>query len=83
MNKQKKYIAVGNWYNKETGQPLTSIAEISEGIGKTNGKPYQITSTDSTETIDGTFPVGTILEATITLNTSTATQANLKIKEAN
>lgn len=82
MNKHKKFLALSNWYDKATGLPQTSIGEISEGIGKKNEKPYQITETTSTEVIDGTYPVGTIIEATMTLNPSKAGQTqNFKINE--
>ena len=73
----RKYLAVGNWFEKETGKPKSSIGEISEGTGK-NGKTYQITETKNTIIVDGTYPVGTILGGTMTLTPETTTQ-NFKI----
>jgi hypothetical protein len=77
MKKLKRFLVLGTWYDKDTGQPKSSISEISEGIGKKTEKPYQITDTKSTEIIDGKNPVGTILEATMTLSASTT--QNFKI----
>jgi hypothetical protein len=81
MNKQKRFLAISNWYDKETGQPKTSVGEISEGIGKKNGKSYQITETKNTIPVDGIHPVGTILGGTMTLTFDTPTQ-NVKINTA-
>lgn len=65
---EKKYLVTGNWVDKETKKPMSGIAEISSGINK-SGQPYEIVNTDSRENpIEGTYPVGTILTATVKLD---------------
>lgn len=63
---EKKYLAVGAWFDKASGKPVTRLAEVSAGINK-NGQPYEIADTESRETVEGTYPVGTILTATVNL----------------
>jgi len=61
----KKYVVIGTYTDKASKKPVSSIAEISSGVSK-EGNRYEIASTDKRERpIDGTFRVGTILEATI------------------
>ncbi len=62
----KRYLAIGYWADKVTGQPVTRIAEITSGISK-NGQPYELVDTDRRETIEGAYPAGTILAATMNL----------------
>lgn len=62
----KKYLSIGLWTDKTTGKPVTRLAEISSGLNK-NGQPYELVDTESRETIEGTYPVGTILTATMNL----------------
>lgn len=45
---QKRYLVTGNWTDKQTGSPVSGIAEISSGINKV-GQPYEILNTDSRE----------------------------------
>lgn len=66
----KKYLVVGSWIDKANGKPVSRIAEINSGINK-NGQPYEIANTESRETIEGTYPVGTILTATMNLTVQT------------
>lgn len=77
---EKKFLVVGSWVDKASGQNVTRIAEINSGINK-NGQPYEIADTDSRETVDGTYPVGTILTATmsLTIQTQPENQRSLKI----
>ena len=64
---EKKYVVLGTWVDKETGKPVSRIAEISSGNNK-SGLPYEIANTDSREQpIPGSFSVGTILTAEINL----------------
>ena len=63
MNKQ--FLAIGSWIDKTSGKPVTRIAEISSGVNK-QGQPYELADTESRETVEGTYPVGTILTATFT-----------------
>ena len=42
---QRKYLVLGTWFDKKTGNPKSSIGEISEGTNK-EGKAYQITTTE-------------------------------------
>ena len=65
---EKRYLVTGSWTDKTSGKPVSGIVEISGGINK-NGQPYEIANTDSREEpIDGTYPVGTILTATVKLS---------------
>lgn len=70
----KRYVALGNWSDKETGLPRSSLGEISEGINK-SGKPYQITNTENTVIVDENYPVGTILSGAMTLTSDKAVSA--------
>jgi len=64
----KRYLVTGHWTDKTTGKAVSGIAEVNSGINK-NGQPYEIANTDSRENpIDGTYPVGTILTATVNLS---------------
>ena len=64
---EKRYLVTGNWIDKNTGKPLSGIAEISGGINK-SGLPYEIADTGSREApIDGTYPIGTVLMANVNL----------------
>lgn len=60
---ETKHLVISSWIDKATGNPMTSIAKIGSGINK-NGLPYEIADTEKRETIEGTYPVGTILKAT-------------------
>lgn len=68
---EKKYLAIGSWTDKMTGKPVTRLAEISSGVNK-NGQPYELADTDSRETVEGVYPVGTILSATMNLTVQEA-----------
>ena len=61
----KKFLVIGSWIDKATGNPVTRIAEISSGLNK-NGQPYELVNTESREIVSGTYPVGTILTAQMT-----------------
>jgi len=79
----KRYLVTGYWTDKKTGKPVSTVAEITEDINK-DGKPYAITNTESRETVDGTYPVGTILTTgaltlTVESGTSKAQAANVKL----
>lgn len=76
----KKYLVVGSWIDKASGKPVSRIAEINSGTSK-NNRPYELANTESRETVDGTYPVGTILTATmnLTVQTQPETQRSLKI----
>ena len=63
----KKFLVTGCWIDKVTGKPLSKIAEISSGLNK-NGQPYEMANTESRDTVDGTYPVGTILTAAMTFS---------------
>lgn len=82
---EKRYLVTGNWTDKQTGSPVSGIAEISSGVNKA-GQPYEILNTDSRENpINGTYPVGTILTATVSLTTekSPAAKAAINLKNSN
>ena len=72
MNKNTDFVVLSTWIDKVSKQPKTSIAEVNSGTNK-EGYAYQITSTDKTMMIDGTFKVGTIITGTMTLNTEMPT----------
>lgn len=64
---EKRYLVTGSWFDKATGKPTSGMVEISKGVNK-NGQAYEIANTDSRETIDGTYAVGEILNATISIS---------------
>jgi hypothetical protein len=65
---EKKYLVTGHWTDKTTAKPVSGIVEITGGTNK-QGQPYEIANTDSREApIDGAYPVGTILVATVNLS---------------
>lgn len=72
---ETKYLVTGSWIDKTTGKPVTGIAKIGSGINK-NGLPYEIADTEKRETIEGTYPVGTILTAT----TNFAVQEHVEVQ---
>lgn len=63
----KRYLVTGNWHDKVTGKPVSGIAKITGGISKATGKSYEMANTDNRETIDGAYPVGTVLVATVNI----------------
>ncbi len=65
----KRFLVTGSWIDKETGKPLTGLAEINSGINK-QGNPYELADTKSREVVDGTYPIGTILTVTMTFSAS-------------
>ena len=71
MDKTLEFVVLSTWIDKSSKQPKTSIAEVNSGTNK-EGNAYQITSTDRTTTIDGTYKVGTIITGTTTFNTDFA-----------
>ena len=64
----KRFLVISNWIDKVSGEPKSNLVPINEGIGKESGNPYQISDTDSATTIEGSYPVGAILQSTITFN---------------
>lgn len=81
---EKRYLVTGTWTDKQTGTPMSGISEISSGVNKA-GQPYEILNTDSRENpIDGTYPVGTILTATVSLTTekSPAAKSTINLKNS-
>ena len=69
---EKQYLVLGSWIDKSTNKPKSSIGAISQGESK-EGRSYQITETKNTAVIDGTYPVGTILQSTTTFTTNAPT----------
>jgi hypothetical protein len=72
---QRKYLVLGTWFDKKTGNPKSSIGEISEGTNK-EGKAYQITTTDKPTFIDETYAVGTIINGTMTFSADMTASKN-------
>ena len=66
---EKRFVSVGSWIDKVSGKAVTRLAEISSGLNK-NGQPYELADTESRETVEGTYPVGTILAAQMTFSIS-------------
>lgn len=62
----KKYLVIGSWIDKTTGAPVSRIGEITGGLNK-NNQPFEMVNTDTYETVEGTYPVGTVLTASFTL----------------
>jgi len=64
----KKYVVVGTYTDKKTKKPVSSIAEVSSGTNA-EGNKYEIANTDKRERpIDGSYSVGTILNAKISFD---------------
>jgi hypothetical protein len=63
----RRYLAVGNWVDKETGVVKSSLAEISEGIGKETKTQYQLMKDgrDFRVIIEDYIPLGTIVSTTM------------------
>jgi len=63
-----KYLSIGNWIEKSSGKPMSSLAPINEGTSK-EGRPYAFAQTerDRTVKVNGSHAIGSILEATMTL----------------
>jgi hypothetical protein len=55
-----RYLVVGSWIDKETGESVVNICAISEGKNKL-GHPYGIVDTDNKKTMGGSSKVGDIL----------------------
>ena len=72
---EKKYLVTGNWIDKRTGNPVSGMVAVTKGKNK-EGHAYEIADTDSRETIDGTYPVGTILSASISITLDDAPTAS-------
>ena len=77
---EKRYLITGNWLDKATNKQVSGISEITKGVIKA-GQPYEILNTDSREApIEGTYPVGTILVATVSLAQESPSKAALNLK---
>lgn len=74
----KRYVVTGTWVDKTTNKPMSGIAEITSGVNK-QGNPYEVANTESRETpIEGSYPVGTVLTATVQLAAETASESTGK-----
>lgn len=62
----KEYVVMGTYVDKQTGNPVSSIAQISSGTSKA-GTFYEIADVQSRETVNGTYRVGTRLMGSMTL----------------
>lgn len=70
----KRYLVTGTWLDKTTGKPMSGIAEIAKGTNK-KGQPFEIANTESREApIEGSYPVGTILNANVQIVPETASE---------
>jgi hypothetical protein len=78
---EKTYIVLSTWFDKHTGLPKSTLAELSRGINK-NGKSYQITDTNKTMTIDEAHNAGTILTFNLILSTTSQTKQSMKLNTA-
>lgn len=77
---QKRYLVTGNWHDKTTGKPTSGMSEITSGINKA-GQSYEILNSDSREApIEGLYPVGTILTATVNFVQEPPSKAPLNLK---
>ncbi len=63
----KRYMVVGFFVEKTTGEVVSSICPLNEGISK-NGHRYAITDTNAREIISGEYAPGTILEGSMTFS---------------
>jgi hypothetical protein len=65
-NMTKRYLVIGTWLDKATGQPKARLAEINEGISK-EGRPFAFVETEKTQTADGVYEIATELKFNMTL----------------
>lgn len=77
----KRYLAIGSWTDKATGRPVTRLAEISSGVNK-SGHSYELIDTDRRETVEGTYPIGTILMANMSLSVQNQSDGQRSLKIA-
>lgn len=63
----KRFLVIGTWVDKSSGKPVTRLAEINAGLNKSN-KPYELIDLERRETVEGTYPIGTILTAKMTFS---------------
>jgi hypothetical protein len=56
-----RYLVVGFWTDKQTGEPCANLCEISEGIGQKNGKPYAFADTENKKQVNRIAQVGDII----------------------
>lgn len=67
----KEYVVTGSYMDKQTGKLVSSIVPVTSGISK-SGNPYEIADTQTRETIEGQYRVGTRLTGSMTLTVSQA-----------
>ena len=74
---KKRFVVKGTWIDKESGAPLSGIAELIQGTNR-NGHAFELISDKRENPIPGTYPVGTIITGTMHFDTPGAdmTQSN-------
>jgi hypothetical protein len=61
-----RFLVISNWHDKKTKQPKSSLAPVSEGIGKESGLSYAIVDTDKNTIVDGLHEVGSFVTGNMT-----------------
>jgi len=78
-NMRKKFLVTSYYRCKKTGVMVSGVAEVNEGISK-DGNPYGIT-TATMQTVEGQYPLGTILTAEMNLSIETPAQTQRAVKQ--
>jgi len=55
-----RYLVIGSWIDKQTGQPKAKVAEINEGVSKA-GAQYGIADVEKSKMLDTVAKVGDII----------------------
>jgi uncharacterized protein (UPF0218 family) len=76
-----RYLVVGVWTDKETGDPCANLCEITEGIGKKSGKHYAFADTENKKQENRTAQIGDIVSYNMTevAAAPTVSQTGIKI----
>lgn len=60
---EKKFLVIASFIDKRSGERVSSIVPVNNGVSSKNGANYEIADTDRRETIPGSYAVGTLLSA--------------------
>jgi len=69
----KKYLVMGKWVDKQSGESKISISLVNEGVSKL-GHEYQIVNSDDKMVISGNYSVGTLLDSVTSFNVPSASK---------
>ena len=76
---KKKFLVTSYYRCKKTGVMVSGVAEVNEGVSK-DGNHYGI-STATMQTVEGQYPLGTILAAEMNLSIEAPMQTARAVKQ--